>query len=89
MAIKNRVVDTKFGVPVDDAYIKFNYGYWSDKDMEGKLQFSVWATATSEAEGKAALTIIEIPADIIFQGIQAKAYAEIKKHPDYLDAVDV
>lgn len=89
MAIKDTVNNTRFGRPIEDAYIKFCYAFWSDMDQEGKLQFSVWSSPTAEAEGLVALAIIDVPTGTIFNGIQEKAYAEIKKHPNYLSAIDV
>lgn len=89
MAITHRVEDTRFGIPVDDAYIVFGYAFWSSSADSPKLQFSVFADEAAYIAQKSALTVIEIEAgDIIFAGIQQKAYAEIKKHPDYLDAID-
>lgn len=89
MAISQDTIDERFGYLVPNAYIKLAYFRWSDADMKAMATFSIFATSTAMAEGKEVITNIEIDVTNQFLDIQPLLYAEIKKLPEYSDAVDV
>lgn len=89
MAIGKDVLDSRFGSTISGAYIKFCYLRWSDVDNMAMATFSVWATDTAEAEGLEAINTFEIDVTSSFPNIQPLMYAEIKKLPDYANAIDL
>ena len=93
MALQQNLLISKTGATVDNAYIRFHYAQWSKEwdqlKPEGSLQFTVYASEQAFLDGKEMIDFFEIPAGTILQNIEQLAYVELKKHPDYLDAVDV
>lgn len=93
MALKKDLIEPKSGVSVDGAYIRFHYAQWSkewiDVKPEGSLQFTIYASEQAFLDGKEMLSFFEISAGDMFTSLEALAYAELKKHPNYLDAIDV
>ena len=89
MAIKQDIIESKFGLNVPNAYIKLAYVSWSDKDKRLIAQFSVWTSATAEADGKEVIEHIPIDVTNLLPQLQALAYAEIKKLSKYNTAINV
>ena len=89
MAIKQQVIDARFGSTIPDAYIKFCYMRWSDVDKKCMATFSTWATPTAEAEGLECIETFEIDVTSVFPNIQEDMYKEIKKLTKFKDAIDV
>ena len=89
MAISKDVINKRFGTTVSGAYIKFCYLGWASVTNTAVAHFSVWATPTSEAEGKESIELIEVDVTHLFSKIQTDMYAEIKKLPEYKNALNV
>jgi len=89
VALQKDIIDDLHGMAVSGAYLKFSFLRWSSADNKVMATVSVFATSTSEADEKRAISSIELDITDMFPGIQAQVYARIKADPRLSDAIDI